>query len=411
MRLKNVAAMGTTRPAVEVADVFRRYGEAYRRKHQMTAGQRKVMEAIVNCRTAALGGYVEECEACGRWRIHYCSCKNRHCPKCGAFEKAQWLAEQERLMLPISYYHVVFTIDHAVNDLARVNRRAVYHLLFEAAAATLKAYGRRYLGGEIGVTAVLHTWGQDLSEHLHLHCIVSGGAWQQTAAGERWQACAKGFLFPIVALSRDFRERFCAGLLKLYRRGQLELVGQAAGLDVEALVGQMRGKRWEVFAKEAFDRPERLYDYLARYIFRIAISNHRLVSLEKGQVRFSYHDNKDGGREKVMELPAVEFMRRFLLHVLPHRFVRVRHYGLHHSVKRKVLERCRAWLKLPARLPEPVRLVLHEWVASFTGQDPRQCPFCGQGRMYRRSEFGPVRGVKAALLPLLGIPRRGAVVG
>lgn len=250
-----------------------------------------------------------------------------------------------------------------------------------------------------------------MSEHLHLHVIVTGGALQQTEGGERWQACKKGFLFPIVALSRDFRDRFCAGLLKLYRQGKLKLVGKAAQLDVEALVAEMRAKKWEVFAREAFDCLEALYDYLARYIYRIAISNHRIVDISDGKVSFTYYDNKDGGKKKVMRLDGVEFMRRFLLHVLPHRFVRVRHYGLHHSGKRDVLERCRALVGGSAEQAETPQLEFGEWVESWLGRDPRLCPFCGEGRMRLYREFGPVASWKAKVLSVLGIPALGEVVG
>lgn len=411
MFLASIVRVGTTKPKYEVADVFRQYGDAYRRKYHLMWQQSKAMQAIVNCRTAALGGDIEKCDACGRFSICYCSCKNRSCPKCGAFEKAQWLTRQEVKLLPIPYFHVVFTTDHAINALARVNKWEIYNLLFRTAAKTLKVYGRKYLGGEIGFTTGLHTWGQDISEHVHLHCIVTGGALQQTGAGERWQPCAKGFLFPIVRLSADFRDRFCEGLLRLYRRGKLKLVGQAAGVDVEVLVKKMRSKKWEVFAKEAFDSPEYVYDYLGKYTHRIAISNYRIVSISRGRVRFTYHDNKDGGREKVMALPALEFIRRFLLHVLPSRFVRIRHYGLHHSSKRGALERSRALLGLSADLPEPPELVMSEWVESFLGQDPRLCPFCEQGRMFRYRDFEPVSPTKSVILSVLGIPIRGQVVG
>jgi hypothetical protein len=254
---------------------------------------------------------------------------------------------------------------------------------------------------------VLHTWSQTLTEHIHVHCIVTGGALQQTKDGPRWCASARDFLFPILSLSRDFRERFCAGLRRLHRRRRLRLVGEASGLDVEGLVQQMRSKRWEVFAKPAPSDPTSLCEYLGKYTYRIAISNHRIVSIARGRVRFTYHDNRDGGQEKVMELPALEFMRRFLLHVLPTRFVRVRHYGLHHSSRRGALEQCRALLGQPKALPEAPKLVLSEWLESILGVDPRLCPFCGEGRMFVRSEFEPVSPLRWAVLSFLGLPTRG----
>ncbi len=407
MLLDGVVKVATVKPKYEVADVFRQYESAYRRQYPLSREQHKAIRDIVNCRTAALGGYVEQCDTCERLRISYCACKNRNCPKCGAFEKAQWLARQGVKLLPIPYFHVVFTTDHALNDLARANREEVYNLLFHAAAETLQAYGRKYLGGEIGFTMVLHTWSQMLTEHIHVHCIVTGGALQQTEEGPRWRASARDFLFPVLSLARDFRDRFCAGLLRLQRKRRLKRVGQAAGVDVEGLVKKMRSKRWEVFVKPAPADLQSLCEYLARYTYHIAISNYRIVSISRGRVRFTYHDNRDDGREKVMCLPALEFMRRFLLHVLPARFVRVRHYGLHHSAKRGELEQCRALLGLLQALPEAPKLVLSEWVQSILGVDPRVCPFCGEGRMFVRSEFGPVSPLKQAMLSLIGIPVRG----
>lgn len=405
MLLKRFVAVGTTKPEYEVADVFRKFGAAYRRRYPTSWKQRKVMSEIANCRTSALGGYVEQCDECGKLRICYCSCKDRHCPKCGAFEKAQWLAKQEALLLPTPYFHVVFTTDHAINDLARVNQRKVYQLLFDAASDTLKAYGEKYLGGMLGFTAVLHTWGQTMEEHIHLHVIVTGGAFD----GQEWHASEPGFLFPVVEMSADFRDRFCRGLLKLYRDGELALIGKAAEVDVEALVEEMRAKKWEVFIREAFDDPEQLYEYLGRYVYKTAISNYRIVDISGREVSFTYYDNKDDGAEKVMTLDAFEFIRRFLLHVLPSYFHRIRYYGLHHSSKRGVLARIRGLLGLEPELPEVEELELHEWIMSVTGEDPRVCPFCGEGRMRPYREFGEVSKVKSVFLGWLGVPRRGRV--
>lgn len=415
MILKAIAQVSTRKPKYEVADIFRRHARAYRLRYGVTSMREKVIQAIINCRTAALGGFVEMCDRCSRLRVSYCSCKNRHCPKCQSFEKAQWLAKQQAKMLPIPYFHAVFTTDHAINELAWVNPRQIYDLLFRTAAKVLKQYGQRYLGGEIGFTAVLHTWGQDMRQHIHLHVIVTGGALQQGEGGERWQKARKKFLFPVLELSADFRDEFCQGLLRLQRKGKLWLRGPVEGLDVGALAQRMKSKKWEVFIRPAFDKPEQIYDYLARYIYRIAISNYRILDFSNGQVSFSYYDNKDQvdgkGKQKVMSLPALEFMRRFLLHVLPFRFVRVRHYGLHDSNKRQDLERCRALLGLEPELPEPPQLKLSAWVQEVLGVDPLACPFCGEGRMWVCREFGPLRGWKAKLLPFLGLPLQGATVG
>jgi len=406
MVLHAFVAVGTTKPQYEVADVFRQYGDDYRRQYRLSYEQRKVFNAIIQCRTAALGGHVDECLECGRLRISYNACNDRHRPKCGAFEKAQWLENRKTEMLPITHHHVIFTTDHAINDVARVNKREIYHLLFQAATETLKAYGQKYLGGEIGITAVLHTWGEDLREHIHLHCIVAGGALVRDEAGERWQPAAKGWLFPVVALSRDYRDRLCEGLARLYRQGELKLVGACAGLDVMALVKQMQAKAWEVFSRPAFEGVEGVYDYLGRYVNRIAISNYRIVDISKGQVSFTYHDNKgaDGrGQAKVLSLPAVEFMRRFLLHVLPRRFVRIRYYGLHHAGAPRVL------LGLSGELPVPLQLRLVSWLLSILEEDPRRCPFCGHDVMSRRGEFGPLSRWWQIGLRLLGLAPHGQV--
>jgi len=419
MLMGGVIQVATVKPEYEVADVFRQYGAAYRREHFTTDEQRRAMYDIVDCRTAALGGYVEQCDRCLRLRIRYCSCRNRNCPKCGAFEKAQWLARREVELLPIPYFHVVFTTDHAVNELAQAAPCVIYDLLFDSAAATLKEFGRKYHGGEIGFTAVLHTWGQTLTQHVHLHCIVTGGALQQTVRGPQWRSSAKTFLFPVKPLSRAFRERFCAGLLRLHRQGKLRVAAEITGVEVEGLVKKMRSKAWEVFIEPAPDDPRTLCDYLGKYVRGIAISNYRILSIQGGQVSFRYYDNadstspRDGGKEKVMILSALEFMRRFLQHVLPSRFVRVRHYGLHHSSKREARELCRHLLGVPGEEAEPPKLDLGEWLRSFLpqGEDPRQCPFCQEGRMYLRTEFGSLSPLKAGLLSLLGIPARGAVVG
>ena len=412
MLLDSFVRVGTKKPKYEMADIIREYGEEYRRRYYTTPEQRKVMKDIVACRTAALGGYVEQCEECGKLRISYCSCKNRDCPKCGAWEKARWLAELEVKLLPIPYFHVVFTTDHRINELARVDAWRMYNLLFQTAAQVLKAYGRKYLGGEIGFTMVLHTWGQTMGQHIHVHCIVTGGAWQE---GGRWKSGRKDFLFPVKALSRDFRDEFCAGLKRLYGDGtalgtEQDLVGLKE-IDIDKLVKQMRSRRWEVFIKPAPEEPRKLCEYLGQYTQRTAISNYRIVGFAKGKVSFTYHDNRDGGEKKVMTLDAVEFLRRFLQHVLPAGFHRIRHYGLHHSSKRGVLAQIRGQLGLKAELPEAEELELHEWIESVTGEDPRVCPFCGKGRMVPRAEFGPVSTFKGKVLSFLGIPVLGQAPG
>lgn len=362
MLLESFVAVGTVKPKYEVADVIRQYGDAYRRKYHASWEQEQAMRDIINCRTAALGGYVEECDKCARLRVRYCGCRNRNCPKCGAYKKAQWLTKQEVKLLPGPYFHVIFTIAHEVNELAGVIPCTIYDLLFHTATDVMKEYGRKYLGGEMGFTSVLHTWSQTMTKHIHVHCIVSGGALVKGKDGPQWRLSKKTFLFPAKEFSKDFRNEFCTRLRKMYRRGELDVAAEIVGVDVEAMVKKMESKCWEVFIKPAPSDPKKLCEYLGRYIRGIAISNYRILSIKRGQVRFKYYDNRDGGKEKVMNLPAIEFLRRFLQHVLPSRFVRVRHYGLHHSSKREDRELCRHVMGIPGEEPEPPKLDLVEWL-------------------------------------------------
>lgn len=385
----------SSRPQHELADLFRLYSEAFKRQYPLSSQQRLVMRDIVQCRTAVLGGHVDECDSCGGLRISYNSCRNRHCPKCGGLAKAEWLEKQKALLLPTHYFHVVFTIDHAFNPIARVNPKAVYDLLFHSAAATLKGFGQRYLGGEIGVTAVLHTWGQTLTEHLHLHCIVTGGA--LTAASRRWRSTAPDYLFPIVELSAQFRDRFCQGMERLYHDGRLGFHGQsemwAAPAAFAELIQAARGKKWQVYAKPPFGSAAQALEYLGRYVQRIAISNHRILDIAADQVRFTYRDYQANGVQKELVLPAVEFMRRFLQHVLPKNFVRVRHYGLlAPRYRQQKLARCRAllgnWDERAATANGREALL-----RAMLGHDPERCPLCGVGswRPYQTIEPHPSR--------------------
>ena len=383
----------TEKPAYELANIFRLFGDAYRQQHHVSHEQRLVMRDIVQCRTAALGGHVDACDSCGGLRISYNSCRNRHCPKCGTLAKLAWLEKQKAHLLPTHYFHVIFTIDHLFNPLARVNRKQMYHLLFASAAHTLKAFGRQYLGGEIGFTAVLHTWGQTLTEHLHLHCLVPGGA--LTGDGKQWQGTPPDFLFPIVELSAQFRDSFCRGVKKLFDKKQLTFAGRCTDLANPAvfkkLIAASQAKKWQVYAKPPFSDAAQTLDYLGRYVNRIAISNGRILDIENGFVRFSYRDYKADGERKEMRLPAVEFIRRFLQHVLPKRFVRVRHYGLlAPRYRQEKLARCRVLLgAYHETTPATKEALLQEML----GHDPTQCPLCGVGKMqlYEELEAHPTR--------------------
>jgi len=372
-------------PRLELADIVRAHGDAYRRTHRLATVQAVALRAIERCRTAVLGGHRETCDRCGAVRVTYNSCRNRHCPKCQTLAKERWLAARRADLLPIPYFHVVFTLPHVLNALVQGNPRVVYALLFRAAADTLLTFGRdpRHLGGTIGVTAILHTWGQTLGQHLHVHCLVTGGA--LTPDGARWRPSRPGFLFPVRALSRVFRAKYLDGLHRALDAGQLTFAGGTADLADRrastAFLGRLRAVDWVVYAKRPFAGPEQVLAYLGRYTHRVALSNDRLVDHRDGRVRFRWKDYADHDRVKVMTLEADEFLRRFLLHVVPRGFMRIRHFGLlANRRKRERLAGCRRRLDHPAptvSTPESVT----DLVQRLTGVDLTRCPVCGRGRM------------------------------
>jgi len=389
----------------DVADIFRKHFGEYKKSHRLSYEQAKAASAIMDCRTPAMGGVLKFCDnpKCRKWEFWYKPCKNRHCPKCGAFEKAQWLEAQKKWLLPIHYYHVVFTIDHVFNLLVNFNQNLLFNLFIKTAAQLLKEFGRKYLGGEIGFSLVLHTWGQTMQEHLHLHFIVTGGALVSTPTGYRWQAASHTFLFPVKLLSNLFRNRFCFAIAQLWTQGKLNTNG--AALDVQCMLTQALSKDWEVYIQAPIYGAEKLLEYLARYIFRIAISTHRIVAFGNDTVTFKYFDNRDNGNEKLMTLSASEFIHRFLSHVLPDGFVRVRHFGLHHSSCRPKLQQVRRLLGLPFQLPVILKLKFFDWFKSISdsNDDPRICKFCGKGLMLPIREFGPVFGWRLKVHALLGL--------
>jgi hypothetical protein len=392
-------------PRYEVADIFRKHIGEYKSTYRLSYEQHQAVSAIMDCRTPAMGGVLKECSnsECKRWEFFYKPCKNRHCPKCGAFEKAQWLEAQKLWLLPISYFHVVFTIDHVFNPLVWNNPELMYNLLIKIAAQLLKEYGQKYLGGEIGFTMILHTWGQAMQEHLHLHFIVTGGALVSTPNGYRWQAAKPKYLFDAIELSKDFRRNFCEGVRQLSQAGSLDT--NEGQLDVAHMVVAAETKDWEVYIQPPLYGVEKLIEYLGRYIFRIAISNHRIVSVKGDQVTFKYYDNRDKGKLKQMTLSAMEFIRRFLSHVLPARFVRIRHFGLHHGSCRAKLQQARRLLGLPSQLPIIPKLKFLDWFKQImkSEEDPRICKFCGKGLMLPIREFGPVFGWRLKFHSFLGL--------
>jgi len=389
------------RSACELADVITHYGPAYRRAHRLPYSHHRVLNAIERCRTAALGGHREWCAHCGFERFAYNSCRNRHCPKCQALVKAQWLEARQAELLPVPYFHNVFTLPHQLNGLILChedNQRAILNLLFQAAAETLLLFGRNNLGGTLGVTMVLHTWDQQLRAHFHVHCLITGGA--LSLDQQRWRKARPKFLFPVHALSKVFRGKFLDGLQKLYDQKKLRFptpVAALAGAEpFGKLLADLRSQGWVVYSKAPFAGPQKLLDYLGRYTHRVAISNNRLLSADDGQVRFNYRDRTAGNQVKVATLAADEFIRRFLQHVLPSSFQRIRHYGLLASRnKEAMLARCRELLGVK-RPPAPEKKSTADWLMILLGIDVRRCPRCGQ--VLERTELPRQRGPATVLL-------------
>jgi len=346
---------------LELADVFRRHGDAYRRAHDGHLGrvERRVMSAVELCRTAALGGHVERCADCGLVRHAYNSCRNRHCPKCQGQARAEWLAARQAELLPVPYFHVVFTLPAAVAEIAFQNKGTVYAILFRTAAETLRtiAADPRHLGAELGVIAVLHTWGQALQHHPHVHCVVPGGGPSlacpgQRSGGTRWVACRPGFFLPVRVLSRLFRRLFLEQLQAAFEAGDLGFFGALADLTNPAAFArrlrELRRVEWLVYAKPPFGSPEQVLAYLGRYTHRVAIANSRLVSVTDTEITFRWRDYRHHGKAKLMTLEPQEFIRRFLLHTLPDGFHRIRHYGfLANGHRAEKLALCRRLLDAP----------------------------------------------------------------
>ena len=374
----------TALPRWEVADILRAHGDAYRARHPVSPDQAAVMRHLVACRTVALGGHRDACPSCGFARLSYNSCRDRHCPKCQATKRAQWLETRLERLLPVEYFHVVFTLPQELKPLVLKNRCVLYRLLFGTASQALLqlAADPKRLGAQIGFTAILHTWGQNLLFHPHLHCVVTGGG--LSADGHRWIPTRSGYFLPVKVLARLFRGKFLASLKQAYQTGQLQLTGSTAHLArpqaFKQLLDQLYRQKWVVYAKRPFGGAEQVYRYLGRYTHRVAISNSRITSIHDGRVCFRYKDYADANRIKPMTLSAEEFIRRFLLHVLPNGFVRIRHYGL--LASRNVstrLERCRQLLGTPTpamaateKKTEVDRL--RDWVDEHV----MQCPRCGK---------------------------------
>jgi hypothetical protein len=371
------------RSVLEVADIFRRHGVAFRAAQgsRLSSDQRRVMAAIEACRTATLGGHVERCDDCGLVRIAYNSCRDRHCPKCQALTRAQWLADRQADLLPVPYFHVVFTVPAPVAAIALQNKAVVYDILLKAAAETIRLISAdpKHLGAETGMIAILHTWGQTLMHHPHAHCLVPGGG---IAPDGSWVGCRPGFFLPVRVLSRLYRRLFLERLQAAFDDAKLQFFGHLAHLIEPAAFGRqlnaLRKVEWVVYAKRPFGGPEQVLAYLGRYTHRVAIANSRLLAYEQDRVRFRWKDYRAGNKSKVMTLATAEFIRRFLLHVLPKGFRRIRHFGfLANACRVAKLARIRAALKAPEAPPPAKPVDYRERYAILTGRRLDLCPDCG----------------------------------
>ena len=384
-----------------VADIFRRYGQAYREMHgaSMSTAQRRVMTAIELCRTAALGGQIEKCDACGQRRICYRSCRNRHCNKCQSLARAEWIEHRQAELLTCEYYHVVFTVPDRIAAIAYQNKEVVYNILFQATAETLRTIANdpKHLGAEIGFFAVLHSWGSSLMHHPHLHCVVPGGG--LSPDGSRWVPCRPGFFLPVRVLSRLFRRLFMEHIQNAFDSGKLRFFTALENLrDRRAFANYLESvsrAKWVVYAKRPFAGPEQVLEYVGRYTHRVAISNNRLLDIEGGQVGFRYKDYRNSNQQRTMTLAAEEFIRRFLLHVLPRGLHRIRYYGfLGNRFRQEKLARCRQLLgmALPQMPPkESADSDYHERHEQLTGTSLRICPVCHRGHMIVVEQLKPLR--------------------
>jgi hypothetical protein len=381
------------RPSLELADIFRQHGPTYRQAHDLPWHQQALMRAIETCRTPALGGVIEWCGHCQYSHVQYRSCRNRHCPKCQGLARAHWLQQRQAELLPVEYFHVVFTIPEPIAAIAFYNKTAVYDMLFRATSHTLLtiAADPKHLGVEIGFFAVLHSWGQNLHFHPHLHCVVPGGGLSLNA--NRWIPGRRRFLLPVKVLSARFRRLLLKALHQAYAAGKLQFFGDLAELSdpsrFACFLAPLEKRKWVVYAKAPFRGPQQVLNYLGRYTHRVAISNQRLLALKDDQVTFAWKDYRDG-QQKQMTVSAGEFIRRFLVHSLPQGFQRIRYYGFlancHRAAK---LEVCRCCLAVPAGdlLPRPANY--RDFYLALTSRDLRRCPQCGTGILIRLGFLGP----------------------
>jgi hypothetical protein len=383
---------------LEVAEIFRQHGPAYRESHRLSRNEFRVMRAIEVCRTAVLGGHKDQCDHCGHLEISYNSCRNRHCPKCQSLRKEKWIEARSKDLLPIPYFHVVFTLPSELNPLVSMNRRVMYDLLFRSVSETLMELANhpKHLGAEIGSIGILHTWGQNLMDHPHIHCIVTGGGLSSNRS--RWVSCRKGFFIPVRVMSALFKGKFLDLLKKCFQSDDLVFPDRIRHLkppeDFERFRRQLYRKKWVVYCKPPFDGVQGVLQYLGRYTHRIAISNNRILNIRNGNISFSWRDYADNNRQKIMTLKAEEFIRRFLLHVLPSRYVRIRHFGLLANRKRKnTIALCRKILGDGQIVTQQNdrKETWQEQLFRICGIDVTLCPVCQKGRMYTIALLRPYR--------------------
>jgi hypothetical protein len=372
---------------LEVADVFRLYGDNYRQSNSMPYKKIKVMHHIEVCRTAQLGGHVEQCDQCGFEQIAYNSCRDRHCPKCQCLVKEQWLNDRKAELLPCGYFHFVFTIPHDLNPIVLCNKKITLQILFSSVSETLQAFAKDpqwRLKGQLGFISVLHTWSQTLIDHFHLHCLIPAGV--LSFKKDKWKPARESFLFRIQSLAKAFKKRFLQKLQTAYQNQELIFPGNTAKYqpqkEFEKLIQSLKKVQWIAYAKRPFAGPQQVLEYLGRYTHRIAISNNRIISIDNGQVSFTYRDRERNSEIRVMTLNAHEFIRRFLLHVLPMGFVKIRYFGfLSHKNKKQAITLIRKFIDPDAELPEKIKETIFEMMLRLTGTDITCCPKCGKGKM------------------------------
>lgn len=378
---------------IEVADIFRQYGSSYRQKHKLPAHILRTMDAIEKCRTMHLGGHVDQCDSCGHTSISYNSCRNRHCPKCQASSREKWLEDRMDDLLPVGYFHVVLTIPQELNGLVLRNQKELYSILFKSGSETLIELGKdtKHLGAEIGFIAILHTWGQNLMEHPHLHCVVPGGG--LSLDGKRWIHTKKDFFIHVDVISSLFRGKFIHYLKKSYKKDKLKFPGIIRELgnekDFRQFTDSLYNKKWVVYCKPPFGGPEQVLKYIGRYTHRVAISNRRIIKVEDGNVTFSWRDYKDGDKVKEMTIRTEEFIRRFLLHILPDNFVKIRYYGILSSRNKNTkLKKCKDLLGCE-EIMEDYKIRNRDLLANLVDTSEITCPCCGKGIMRTRQLLLP----------------------